>query len=90
MEAARSAFRRSLDVARQLHETVGDTPQILHGLSMLLNNVGKFENALGNSEAAHAAFSESLDITRRLNHAFPGDPRFRRDLARVGALIEQP
>ena len=90
---ARSAYRESLGLCRQLREAVGDTPQALRDLSISLDNVSRVERDLGNLEGARSAFRESLEIARRLRRSFPDQPQFQQDLARLGArskgLIDQ-
>jgi len=88
LEAARAAYRESLELRRRLREAVGDTPQALRDLSISLDNVGQVERDLGNLEAARAAYRESLEIARRLRHAFPDQPRYQQDLARLEARFK--
>ena len=57
-------------------------------LSISLNNVGQTERDLGNLEAARSAYRESLEIARRLRHAFPDQPRYQQDLARLEARFK--
>ena len=94
LEAARSAYRKSLELGRRLREAVGETPQALRDVSVSLNNVGGVEGDLGNLEAARSAYRESLEIARRLRHAFPDQSRYQQDLARLEArskaIMEQP
>ncbi|MGH7059573.1 MAG: tetratricopeptide repeat protein, partial [Stellaceae bacterium] len=85
LEAARAAYRESLDIARRLREAVGDTPQALRDLSISLNNVGAVERDLGNLEAARTAWRESLELMRRLCRTFPDNPGYRRNLAAIEA-----
>ncbi len=85
LEAARTAYRESLELRRHLREALGDTPQALRDLSISLNNVGRTERDLGNLEAARTAYRESLDIARRLARSFPDQPQYRQDLAWIEA-----
>ena len=62
LEAARTAYRESLELRRRLREALGDTPQALRDLSVSLNNVGRIERDLGNLEAARTAYRESLEL----------------------------
>ena len=81
LEAARAAYRESLELSRQLRESLGDTPQALRDLSVSLDNVGGVEADLGNLEAARAAAAECLELSRRLLVAYPDYPGFHKDLA---------
>jgi tetratricopeptide (TPR) repeat protein len=81
LEAARSAYRESLEIDRQLRTRFGDTPQALRDLSVSLNNVGRVERDLGNLEAARSAYRESLELRRQLRTSFGDTPQALRDLS---------
>ena len=81
LEAARTAYRESLELRRQLRATLGDTPQALRDLSISLDNVGQVEGDLGNLEAARTAYRESLELRRHLRAALGDTPQALRDLS---------
>jgi tetratricopeptide (TPR) repeat protein len=81
LEAARTAWRESLDLRRRLREAVGDTPQALRDLSVSLERVGQVEGDLGNLEAARTAYREALDLRRGLREALGDTPQALRDLS---------
>ncbi len=85
LEAARTAYRESLESRRRLREAVGDTPQALRDLSISLDYVGEVERDLGDLEAARGIWRESLEIARRLSATFPDQPQLQQNLARIEA-----
>ena len=78
---ALAAYHESLDIFSQLHQTLGDTPQVLRDLSVSLINVGGAEDAAGHGSQALAAYRESLDIRRQLRQTLGDTPQLLDDLA---------
>ena len=78
---ALNAYRESLDICRQLRQSVGDSPQVLRDLSVSLERVGDAEAQAGRGDAALGAYRESLDIRRLLRQSLGDSPQVLDDLA---------
>ena len=61
-EAARTAYRESLELRRRRREALGDTPQALRNLSVSLDNVGRTEGDRV-SGGRRIAYRESLEFS---------------------------
>jgi tetratricopeptide (TPR) repeat protein len=74
-------YRENLAICRQLHATLGDSPQALRDLSISLDKVGNAESAAGRNDAALGAYRESLAIRRQLHATLGDSPQALRDLS---------
>ncbi len=74
------AYRESLELDRQLHKSLGDSPQVLRDLSISLERVGDAEMAVGRNEAALTAYRESSEIRRQLRKSLGDSPQVLQDL----------
>lgn len=66
MDEAYALAQQTLDIARQICERVGETPESLRDLSVSLDNVGGIAEALGRFEEAGQAYEEGLKIAKHL------------------------
>ncbi|MEZ5574197.1 MAG: hypothetical protein R3F44_00575 [Candidatus Competibacteraceae bacterium] len=76
-----------------MRERLGDTPEVLRDLSVVLNKVGDAARALGRLEEAERAYAESLAV-RVLRQRLGDTPEVLRDLSvaleRVGDAARGP
>ena len=84
LEEARSAFRESLELWRQLTTRTGDAPQSLRDLSISLERVGDVARDLGQLEEARSAYREALPLVQGLQLVLASD----RTLASVALALE--
>ena len=75
------AYRESLELFRQLRESLGDSPQVLRDLSVSLEKVGDAESNAGRNDAALVTFRESLELRRQLRESLGDSPQVLWDLA---------
>lgn len=77
---ARTHYKESLQISRQIVEGVGETPESLRDLSIALDKAGDTAKALGDGTEARMHFKESLRIRRRLVEGVGATPESLRDL----------
>ena len=93
LDEAETAYRESLEIARQIRQATGDTPEALRDVSVSLDNVGDVARQRGNLDEAEAAFRESLEIARQIRQATVDTPDALRDVSvsldKVGDVARQ-
>jgi tetratricopeptide (TPR) repeat protein len=80
LSAARSLFRRSLDVRELLASTDPHNVQAQRDLSISLNHLSDIEHQAGNLSAARSLLQRSLDLCEKLASTDPHSAQAQRDL----------
>ena len=65
-----------MQIARQLLQRQGETPEALRDVSVSLNNIGRTYQTVGEWETAREHFQAALELGERLAEAFPDLPEY--------------
>lgn len=65
LEAARDAYRESLEIFRRLHVSLGNLPQVLNDLRFMLKRLADAERNVGDIEAAALLEREAAELEAR-------------------------
>jgi tetratricopeptide (TPR) repeat protein len=81
LEQAKSSYTEALNIARQIHQLVGDEQKVLRDISVSLDKLGKVNQQLGELAQASTLFSESLALRRQLQQSLGDQPPLLRDVS---------
>jgi serine/threonine protein kinase len=77
----RTLLRKAQAFYERILEEADDDPEIRKEAALAYRRVGEISLMLGLTDEAEAAFGQALALERQLVAEFPGDPKYRIDLA---------
>jgi serine/threonine-protein kinase len=78
----RSAFlRKALEFYQEIAREEGDDPEVRRGTALAWFHAGQIRRALMQESEAEEAYGQAISLLQELSANFPGEPRYRQDLA---------